>query len=75
MNQKIIKLTKYQRWIKSIVGIFTRPTDVGNCMKCRYNVGDNCFVGMHYAKQGKSKFCINGELWETKHNENKIKKL
>ena len=39
-------------------------SDVGKCTKCKFNIDDHCRVGTHYAKKGKNRFCIEGELWE-----------
>ena len=37
------------------------------CKTCRFGTGGKyglCWVGTHYAEQGKSRFCVEGELWE-----------
>lgn len=59
-----------KNFFKKIFGIKSveKPdSDIGKCTKCRFNVDDNCIVGTHYAKQGKNRFCIEGELWEPRN--------
>jgi hypothetical protein len=37
------------------------------CKTCRFSKGGKyglCWVGTYYAEQGKSRFCVEGELWE-----------
>ena len=46
------------------VSVSVASSDVGKCTKCKFNINDRCTVGTYYAEQGKSRFCIEGELWE-----------
>lgn len=64
MKYLLNKLAQFKQWILSIVSVSVASYDIGKCTKCRFNIDDHCRVGTHYAKQGKSKFCIDGELWE-----------
>lgn len=47
-----------------VVSVSVASSDVGKCTKCKFNINDRCTVGTYYAEQGKSRFCIEGELWE-----------
>tara|TARA_R110000751_G_scaffold85111_1_gene169981 strand:- start:92 stop:298 length:207 start_codon:yes stop_codon:yes gene_type:complete len=64
MKQKTNILSQFKQWILSIVSVSVVSSDVGKCTKCKFNINDHCRVGTHYAKQGKSRFCVEGELWE-----------
>jgi len=49
------------------VSVSVADADKGKCTTCRFGKGgkyDLCWVGTYYAEQGKSRFCIEGELWE-----------
>ena len=47
-----------------VVSVSVASSDVVKCTKCKFNINDRCTVGTYYAEQGKSRFCIEGELWE-----------
>ena len=47
-----------------VVSVSVASSDVGKCTKCKFNINDRCTIGTYYAEQGKSRFCIEGELWE-----------
>jgi len=49
------------------VSVSVVDADKGKCITCRFGQGGKyglCWVGTYYAEQGKSRFCIEGELWE-----------
>lgn len=60
-NDSIQEIAKLR---KPPVSVSVASSDVGKCTKCKFNINDRCTVGTYYAEQGKSRFCIEGELWE-----------
>lgn len=56
--------TRKQQLDIPVVSVSVASSDVGKCTKCKFNINDRCTVGTYYAEQGKSRFCIEGELWE-----------
>lgn len=58
------KLRRKPLLVKPVVSVSVASSDVGKCTKCNFNINDRCTVGTFYAEQGKSRFCIEGELWE-----------
>ena len=58
------ELMKWWKLNIPAVSVSVASSDVGKCTKCKFNINDRCTVGTYYAEQGKSRFCIEGELWE-----------
>jgi len=54
----------------SAVGVFLYirygKHEVKDCSNCKFNDGENCTVGTHYAEQGRYGICMEGELHELK---------
>lgn len=44
--------------------VFRINRDIGKCTKCNNGIYDNCTVGTRYAKQGETRICYEGELWQ-----------
>ena len=55
-------------WDKSFDGYLFKKEPVKpirTCKTCRFNGGENCTVGSHYAEQGiRVNACYEGELWK-----------
>ena len=66
-GKKLEIVGELMKWWKlniPAVSVSVASSDVGKCTKCKFNINDRCTVGTYYAEQGKSRFCIEGELWE-----------